>query len=151
MLCGLYCVCAAGDQEQMAAELERSKASVARLLKERNDLEEKLKGLGKELRQAINEKSVQVTRLHATQLFGHLPQLPLYKHKSVHACPSLPADGCAQHLVPKMLHASCDCCTQAYITLRFQCVFPAFYRTFSLGTCTAHGHCCMRPRQSAPG
>lgn len=52
--------CAAGDQDQMAAELERSKASVARLLKERDDLEEKLKGLGKELRQAINEKSVQV-------------------------------------------------------------------------------------------
>lgn len=48
------------DQEQMAAELERSKASVARLLKERDDLEEKLKALGKELKQAINEKSVQV-------------------------------------------------------------------------------------------
>lgn len=45
---------------QMAAELERSKASVARLLKERDDLDEKLKGLGKELKQAINEKSVQV-------------------------------------------------------------------------------------------
>jgi hypothetical protein len=44
----------------MAAELERSKASVARLLKERDDLEDKLKALGKELRQAINEKSVQV-------------------------------------------------------------------------------------------
>lgn len=46
----------------MAAELERSKASVARLLKERDDLEDKLKQLAKELRQAINEKSVQVTK-----------------------------------------------------------------------------------------
>jgi hypothetical protein len=49
-----------GEQEQMAAELERSKASVARLLKERDDLDEKLKSVGKELKQAINEKSVQV-------------------------------------------------------------------------------------------
>lgn len=48
------------DQEQMAAELERSKASVARLLKERDDLDEKLRAVGKELKQAINEKSVQV-------------------------------------------------------------------------------------------
>jgi hypothetical protein len=44
----------------MAAELERSKASVARLLKERDDLDEKLRAVGKELKQAINEKSVQV-------------------------------------------------------------------------------------------
>jgi hypothetical protein len=44
----------------LTAELDRSKASVARLLKERDDLEDKLKQMGKELRQAINEKSVQV-------------------------------------------------------------------------------------------
>jgi len=50
------------EQEQMAAELERSKASVARLLKERDDLDEKLKAVGKELKQAINEKSVQVSQ-----------------------------------------------------------------------------------------
>lgn len=56
----VFCCTGAADQEQMSAELERSKASVARLLKERDDLEEKLKALGKELRQAINEKSVQV-------------------------------------------------------------------------------------------
>lgn len=48
------------DQQQMAAELERSKASVARLLKERDDLDEKLRAVGNELKQAINEKSVQV-------------------------------------------------------------------------------------------
>lgn len=48
------------EQESMTAELERSKASVARLLKERDDLEDKLKQLAKELKQAINEKSVQV-------------------------------------------------------------------------------------------
>jgi hypothetical protein len=51
---------AAADHEQLAAELERSKASVARLLKERDDLDEKLRAVGKELKQAINEKSVQV-------------------------------------------------------------------------------------------
>lgn len=44
----------------LSEELERSKASVARLLKERDDLDDKLKQVGKELRQAINEKSVQV-------------------------------------------------------------------------------------------
>lgn len=59
VLCYVVCT-GVGEQEQMAAELERSKASVARLLKERDDLEDKLKALGKELRQAINEKSVQV-------------------------------------------------------------------------------------------
>lgn len=50
----------AQQQEQASAELERSKASVARLLKEREDLDEKLRAVGKELKQAINEKSVQV-------------------------------------------------------------------------------------------
>jgi uncharacterized protein YlxW (UPF0749 family) len=50
----------ADAQESLSAELERSKASVARLLKERDDLEDKLKQVGKELKQAINEKSVQV-------------------------------------------------------------------------------------------
>lgn len=44
-------------------DLERSKASVARLLKERDDLDDKLKQVGKELKQAINEKSVQVRDL----------------------------------------------------------------------------------------
>jgi hypothetical protein len=34
-----------------------------RLLKERDDLEDKLKQVGKELKQAINEKSVQVGNL----------------------------------------------------------------------------------------
>jgi hypothetical protein len=53
----------ADAQESLSAELERSKASVARLLKERDDLEDKLKQVGKELKQAINEKSVQVGNL----------------------------------------------------------------------------------------
>ncbi|WIA35571.1 hypothetical protein OEZ86_003994 [Tetradesmus obliquus] len=53
----------ADAQESLSAELERSKASVARLLKERDDLEDKLKQVGKELKQAINEKSVQDIQL----------------------------------------------------------------------------------------
>jgi hypothetical protein len=111
---GLYGVHAAVDQQQMAAELERSKASVARLLKERDDLEEKLKGLGKELRQAINEKSVQVTKPCAAQLFEQLMWSCLNCHfTSAGVC--MPADHSpwmAEHSAwwPHLLQA-CDCCT----------------------------------------
>lgn len=94
-VCTILLSCSASSNSDVVAlseELERSKASVARLLKERDDLDDKNKQILKELKQAINEKSVQVRSCFETMAplyFGVSHLASAITAQQVSAMPSL--------------------------------------------------------------